>query len=95
MTTEGFFHTPGVSVSVTGLQKAYRTAAGDVHVQLVSLGRIRVRGIETSNRALICFDPRGLSSTTGSCESGDAQLIFSSADKVDTVRITALGKVLR
>lgn len=29
------------------------TAAGDVHVQLVSLGRIRVRGIETSNRALI------------------------------------------
>lgn len=49
----------------------------------------------TSNRALLCFDPRGLSSTTGSCESGDAQLIFSSADKVDTVRITALGKILR
>jgi prepilin-type N-terminal cleavage/methylation domain-containing protein len=49
----------------------------------------------TSNRTLLCFDPRGLSSTSGSCESGDALLIFSSADKVDTVRITALGKVLR
>lgn len=49
----------------------------------------------TSNRVLLCFDPRGLSSTSGSCQPGDAQLIFSSADKVDTVRITALGKVLR
>ena len=49
----------------------------------------------TSNRSLLCFDPRGLSSTSGSCEPGDALLVFSSADKVDTVRITALGKVLR
>ena len=49
----------------------------------------------TSNRSLLCFDPRGLSSTSGPCEPGDALLVFSSADKVDTVRITALGKVLR
>lgn len=49
----------------------------------------------TSNRSLLCFDPRGLSSTTGSCEPGDAMVIFASSDKVDTVRITALGKVLR
>ena len=48
-----------------------------------------------SNRSLLCFDPRGLSSTVGSCQPGDALLLFSSADKVDTVRITALGKVLR
>ena len=49
----------------------------------------------TSNRSLLCFDPHGLSSTTGNCEPGDATLIFTSADKVDTVRTTALGKVLR
>lgn len=30
MTTDGFFHTRGVTVSVTGLQKTYRTAAGEV-----------------------------------------------------------------
>lgn len=49
----------------------------------------------TSNRRLLCFDPHGLSSTAGICEPGDALLIFTSADKVDTVRTTALGKVLR
>jgi prepilin-type N-terminal cleavage/methylation domain-containing protein len=49
----------------------------------------------TSNRRLLCFDPHGLSSTAGNCEPGDALLIFTSADKVDTVRTTALGKVLR
>lgn len=49
----------------------------------------------TSNRALLCFDPHGLSSTNGNCEPGDALLVFTSADKVDTVRTTALGKVLR
>lgn len=49
----------------------------------------------TSDRALLCFDPRGLSSTVGACEPGNATLIFAFADKVDTVRITALGKVLR
>lgn len=49
----------------------------------------------TSNRTLLCFDPRGLSSTSGSCQPGDALVLFSSADKVDTVRIATLGKVLR
>jgi type II secretion system protein H len=48
-----------------------------------------------SNRTLLCFDPRGLASTIGACESGDALLTFASADKVDSVRITMLGKVLR
>jgi hypothetical protein len=48
-----------------------------------------------TNRILLCFDPSGLASTVGSCESGDALVIFASADKVDTVRITSLGKVLR
>jgi prepilin-type N-terminal cleavage/methylation domain-containing protein len=48
-----------------------------------------------SNRSLLCFDPHGLASTVGACQSGDALLTFASADKVDTVRITTLGKVLR
>ena len=48
-----------------------------------------------SNRTVLCFDPQGLAATVGTCESGDALLLFSSADKVDTVRITSLGKVLR
>ncbi len=49
----------------------------------------------TSNRTLLCFDPRGLASTVGTCQPGDALLLFASADNVDTVRITALGKILR
>jgi prepilin-type N-terminal cleavage/methylation domain-containing protein len=48
-----------------------------------------------SNRSVLCFDPTGLATTVGDCDSGDALLIFSSADKVDTVQITSLGKVLR
>ena len=48
-----------------------------------------------SNRALLCFDARGLPTTRDSCEPGDAQLIFTSGSRVDTVDITALGRVLR
>lgn len=48
-----------------------------------------------SNRALLCFDARGLASTLGSCESGDAQVIFSNGEVADTVVTTILGKVLR
>jgi type II secretion system protein H len=48
-----------------------------------------------SNRALLCFDARGLPSTRGLCESADAQLIFTSGSRVDTVSITALGRILR
>lgn len=49
----------------------------------------------TSTRALLCFDPRGIAVTTGSCESGDALVIFSNGATSDTVATTALGKVLR
>jgi len=48
-----------------------------------------------SNRALLCFDARGLASTIGSCESGDATVIFSDGVVADTVTATILGKVLR
>lgn len=49
----------------------------------------------SSNRALLCFDARGIASTPGSCEPGDATVIFSDGATADTVVTTALGKVLR
>jgi Tfp pilus assembly protein FimT len=61
------------------------------YVKSVEGGELKMH----SNRSVLCFDPRGLASTVGICESGDALLIFASADKQDTVRITSLGKVLR
>jgi prepilin-type N-terminal cleavage/methylation domain-containing protein len=51
--------------------------------------------VMTSTRALLCFDARGIASISGSCESGDAQVIFSDGATADTVTTTALGKVLR
>ena len=49
----------------------------------------------TSTRALLCFDARGIASTLGSCEPGDAMVIFTDGTMRDTVATTALGKVLR
>lgn len=49
----------------------------------------------TSTRTLLCFDARGIASTTGSCEAGDAKVIFSDGATADTVTTTILGKVLR
>lgn len=49
----------------------------------------------TSTRTLVCFDARGIASTVGSCESGDAQVVFTDGSMADTVKTTALGKVLR
>jgi prepilin-type N-terminal cleavage/methylation domain-containing protein len=49
----------------------------------------------SSTRSLLCFDARGIASTAGSCEAGDATVIFSESDKADTVTTTALGKLLR
>jgi len=48
-----------------------------------------------SNRSLLCFDARGIASTAGSCESGDARVTFSDGVVADTVSTTILGKVLR
>jgi prepilin-type N-terminal cleavage/methylation domain-containing protein len=48
-----------------------------------------------SNRTLLCFDARGIASTAGSCESGDANVIFSDGVMADTVSTTILGRVLR
>jgi len=49
----------------------------------------------TSTRTVVCFDARGMASTSGSCEAGDMQVIFSDGATADTVRTTILGKVLR
>jgi Tfp pilus assembly protein FimT len=49
----------------------------------------------TSTRTLLCFDARGLPSTTGSCEPADAKVVFSDGAVADTILTTALGKILR
>jgi len=49
----------------------------------------------SSSRSLLCFDARGIASTNGSCQPGDATVIFSDGATADTVATTALGKVLR
>lgn len=49
----------------------------------------------TTSTDLLCFDARGLPSTLDSCDSPDATIIFSSGSRVDSVTITALGRVLR
>jgi prepilin-type N-terminal cleavage/methylation domain-containing protein len=51
--------------------------------------------VMTSNRALLCFDARGLPVVAGACEAGDARVIFTATDKADTVTTAALGKILR
>ncbi len=49
----------------------------------------------TSNRSLLCFDSRGLTTTRNACESGDALVQFSLQGRTDTFQTTVLGKVLR
>jgi len=49
----------------------------------------------SSNRSLLCFDSRGLTTTRNACESGDALVQFSLAGRTDTFQTTVLGKVLR
>jgi prepilin-type N-terminal cleavage/methylation domain-containing protein len=48
-----------------------------------------------SNRSLLCFDHRGLSTTQGACDPGDATVTFSAWGQVDSVRTSVVGKVLR
>lgn len=51
--------------------------------------------VMTSNRSLLCFDARGMPSTIPPCEAADAQIVFSAADKSDTLTTASLGKILR
>ncbi len=49
----------------------------------------------TTDTDLLCFDARGLPSTQGSCDQPNAEIIFTSGSRIDTVTITTLGRVLR
>lgn len=49
----------------------------------------------TSNRTLLCFDARGLPSTSAGCEPGDAKIVFSDGAQTDSLMTTVLGKILR
>jgi prepilin-type N-terminal cleavage/methylation domain-containing protein len=51
--------------------------------------------VMTSNRSLLCFDARGMPSTNPPCEAANAQIIFTAADKADTLTTASLGKILR
>jgi len=74
-----------VDTSGTGV----RDTVGFVH----SLADAGVKVIST--RTLLCFDARGLATTSNTCPPGDATIVFTSSKSVDTVRVTTLGKVLR
>ena len=74
-----------VDTSGTGV----RDTVGFVHS--VADDRVKI----SSTRALLCFDARGVATTGGSCQPGDATVVFATTNKVDTVRVTTLGKVLR
>jgi prepilin-type N-terminal cleavage/methylation domain-containing protein len=61
-----------------------------------SIHRMSSAGITiTSTRAILCFDRRGLAYTAGNCEAPDATITFSLAGRTDTVRTTAIGKIIR
>jgi len=49
----------------------------------------------SSDRSLLCFDARGLSTTRNACESGDVLVEFARAADTTEFRTTVLGKVVR
>jgi prepilin-type N-terminal cleavage/methylation domain-containing protein len=48
-----------------------------------------------SNRSTLCFDARGLAKSGGSCQTPDATVVFSLRGRADTVRTSAIGRVMR
>ncbi|HEX6588464.1 MAG TPA: hypothetical protein VF039_05530 [Longimicrobiales bacterium] len=50
-----------------------------------------------SNRAILCFDARGLPTAVGVCDAPDATVAFRlvTTGQVDSTRITLLGKIVR
>ncbi len=48
-----------------------------------------------STESMFCFNPRGLAATGGGCPGNGAAISFKRGDYTTTLRITALGKVLR
>jgi Tfp pilus assembly protein FimT len=86
-----------------GRQQNRQSAAVEVHADttLAASGLEMIRGVRItngrllSNRALLCFDARGLPTTHGDCESPDAGLIVQWGDRADTLVLSPLGEVLR
>ena len=78
-----------VDVDTSGT--SIRDTVGPIHYDLKDL-KVQM----TSGDSLMCFDARGLPSTTASkCQAQNVMLVFSSSGRYDTVNITTLGKVLR
>ncbi len=73
-----------VDTSGTGM----RDTVGQVH-------RLREGIRMTADRAVLCFDARGLTTTRGACEAGDVTMQFEVAGYVQRVQTTVLGKVMR
>jgi hypothetical protein len=48
-----------------------------------------------SPKQTLCFDARGLAYEGGVCESHDAMIVFSRADRADTVQLSLGGTVVR
>lgn len=80
--------------------------AGDQHWVQVDTGANAVattvggivrfkRGDLSSNRTLLCFDPRGMPTSTGACDPPDATVVFRLLDLRDTLTITGLGRISR
>ena len=49
----------------------------------------------TSDRTKLCFDRRGMAYVQGVCEQPDARVIFTTAERTDSFKTSAIGKVLR
>ncbi len=49
----------------------------------------------SSNRSLVCFDARGITTTRGSCQAGDLFVVITVNGRADTLRTTAMGQLLR
>jgi prepilin-type N-terminal cleavage/methylation domain-containing protein len=48
-----------------------------------------------STRTVLCFDARGMAKSGGSCEAPDVMAIFSMVGRADTVRTSAIGRIIR
>lgn len=48
----------------------------------------------SSNRAVVCFDGRGLATEAGGCEQADIEVVFGRRRFADTVRVSNVGTLL-
>jgi prepilin-type N-terminal cleavage/methylation domain-containing protein len=61
-----------------------------------SVRRLSSNGVTmASNRAVVCFDARGVATTGGVCEAGNLAITFTDVDKSASVSSTVLGKIVR